>query len=165
MEQILVSPIRPGELIIGKTIPYVFISLLSTAAVLALGRGLFGVAVRGSVGWLFLAVLVFLIGGLSLGLLLSTLAETQQAAFMLAIVTTLLPTFILSGFVFPIRNMPIVVQAITYLFPARYFLSALRSIILKGSGFGAFGPQLLALLIFAVVVMTAAALRFRRAKD
>jgi ABC-2 type transport system permease protein len=165
MEQILVSPIRPGELIVGKTIPYVFISLLSTAAVLGLGRILFGVAVRGSGVWLFLVVLVFLIGGLSLGLLLSTLAETQQVAFMLAVVTTLLPTFILSGFVFPIRNMPVVVQAITYLFPARYFLSALRSIMLKGSGLGAFGPELLALLIFAVVVTTAAALRFRRFKD
>ncbi|MBN2409913.1 MAG: ABC transporter permease, partial [Candidatus Aminicenantes bacterium] len=139
IEQLIVSPLRPTELIIGKTIPYAFISFLSAHSVLFFAYLLFDVSVKGSYAWLLVGILFFLICGLGLGLLISTVASTQQVAFMLAIISTMLPTFILSGFVFPIRNMPAFVQAITYIIPARYFLVILRAIMLKGVGVEAFG--------------------------
>jgi ABC-2 type transport system permease protein len=162
MEQIMVSPIKPVELILGKTIPYTVISLVSTVLILVVGYLLFDVEVRGDFGLLFLVTLVFLLGSLGFGLLISTIAETQQVAFMIAAVTTMLPTFILSGFVFPIRNMPEVVQAVTYLIPARYFLVALRGIILKGVGIPAFWDQLLFLMGYATIMIAVSSLRLRK---
>jgi len=153
IEQLIVSPLRPAELIIGKTIPYAFISFLSAHSVLLFGYILFDVSIKGSYGWLLAGILFFLLCGLGLGLLISTIASTQQVAFMLAIITTMLPTFILSGFVFPIRNMPVVVQAVTYLIPARYFLVILRSVMLKGVGFNAFGRELAFLAGFAFLTL------------
>jgi ABC-2 type transport system permease protein len=149
MEQISVSPLRPAALIVGKLIPYVLISLVSAHLVLGLGWVLFGVAVKGSYLLLLLGMVLFLVCGLGQGLLISSVTRTQQVAFLLSIILTILPTFILSGFVFPIRNMPAVIQPITYLIPARYFLVALRTIILKGAGFPAFWEQILALAVFA----------------
>ena len=162
MEQIMVSPIKPLELILGKTIPYTLISLIATGTILVLGYVLFDVQIKGSFLLLFLVTLVFLLGSLALGLLISTIAETQQVAFMIAVTTTMLPTFILSGFVFPIRNMPSIVQAVTYLIPARYFLVALRSIILKGVGLSAFWDQFLLLLGYTTVALVASAVRLRK---
>jgi ABC-2 type transport system permease protein len=95
----------------------------------------------------------FLVSGLGLGLFISMVAHTQQAAFMLSVLTTMLPTFVLSGFVFPIRNMPLVIQVITHFIPARYFLFILRSIMLKGVGLGAFWSQMVFLLLFAVLAL------------
>jgi ABC-2 type transport system permease protein len=161
MEQIIVSPIRPMELIIGKTIPYILISLFAAVVILIVGYVLFDVAVKGSYIWLLIATLIYLTGSLGLGLLISTVVETQQLAFMIAVVITMLPTFILSGFVFPIRNMPVVIQVITYLIPARYFLVVLRSIILKGVGVAAFWDQLLFLLAFAVLTIGASSFRMK----
>jgi len=162
MEQILVSPLRPLDLVAGKTIPYIFISLVSTHAVLFVAALLFDVTIKGSYLWLLAVMLLFLIGGLGLGILISTVARSQQVAFMMAILLTLLPTFILSGFVFPIRNMPAAIQAVTYLVPSRYFLSALRAILLKGAGPAAFWDQLVGLLGFAVLMIAASAIRLRR---
>jgi ABC-2 type transport system permease protein len=162
MEQILVSPLRPLDLIAGKTIPYIFISLVSSHAVLLVAAFLFEVTIKGSYLWLLAVMLLFLIGGLGLGILISTVARTQQVAFMMAILMTLLPTFILSGFVFPIRNMPAAVQVVTYFVPARYFLSALRAVLLKGAGLKAFWDQLLFLFGFAVLMIGASAVRLRR---
>jgi ABC-2 type transport system permease protein len=102
-------------------VPYVLISLVSAHVVLLLGFLLFGVPIRGNYLLLLLTMTLFLTGGLGQGVLISTVAKTQQVAFMISILTTFLPTFILSGFVFPIRNMPLVIQAVTYLIPARYF--------------------------------------------
>jgi ABC-2 type transport system permease protein len=153
MEQINVSPLRPAALIIGKMIPYVLISLASAHIVLGLGWVLFGVAVKGSYFLLLLTMILFLISGLGQGVLISAITRTQQVAFLLSVLTTILPTFILSGFVFPVRNMPAVVQAITYLVPAKYFLVALRAIILKGAGLGAFWDQALFLTGFAVLTL------------
>jgi len=164
MEQILVSPLRPLDLIVGKTIPYVFISLASTHAVLGVAALLFDVTLRGSYLWLLVVMLLFLVGGLGLGILISTIARSQQVAFMMAVLTTLLPTFILSGFVFPIRNMPAAVQAVTYLVPSRYFLSALRAILLKGVGPAAFWEQILCLAGFAALMIGASAARLRRSE-
>ena len=161
MDQIKVSSVRPLELILGKVIPYVVISLGAAHLVLLLGEVLFGVGIRGSYPLLVLAMLLFLTGALGQGILISSVTRTQQVAFLIAVLTTMLPTFILSGFVFPIRNMPVVVQAITYLVPGRYFLAALRAIILKGVGLGAVWQQFLLLAAFAAVSLGASAVRLK----
>jgi ABC-2 type transport system permease protein len=162
MEQMIVSPVQPIELILGKTVPYVFSSLVGAAVVLLVGWVLFGVAVKGSWLLLFVATLLFLIGGLGLGLLLSTLTDSQQGAYMLSALVTMLPTVILSGFVFPIRNMPVLIQAVSYLVPARCFLPILRGIILKGVGLSAFWGQILFLAGFALVMMLLSTIRLQR---
>ena len=153
MEQINVSPLPSAALIIGKLVPYALISLASAHLVLALGWVLFGVAVKGSYFLLLLVMVLFLISGLGQGILISAVTRTQQVAFLLSVLTTILPTFILSGFVFPVRNMPPVIQAVTYLVPGRYFLVALRAIILKGVGLPAFWDQALLLAAFAVMML------------
>jgi len=161
MEQIMVSPVRPVGLILGKLIPYVLISLASAHFVLALGWVLFGVAIRGSYFLLLPTILLFLVCGLGQGILISAVTRTQQVAFLISVLTTFLPTFILSGFIFPVRNMPAVIQAVTYLVPAKYFLAALRAIILKGAGLHAFWEQVLFLAGFAVLSLGVAARRLR----
>ncbi|MGA2362896.1 MAG: ABC transporter permease [Candidatus Aminicenantales bacterium] len=161
MEQINVSPLRPAALIIGKMIPYVLISLASAHLVLGLGWVLFGVAVKGNYFLLLLTMILFLICGVGQGILVSAITRTQQVAFLISILTTILPTFILSGFVFPVRNMPAVIQAITYLIPAKYFLVALRAIILKGAGLGAFWDQVLSLAGFGVLTLALSVIMLR----
>jgi len=161
MEQLHVSPLPPAALIIGKLIPYSLISLASAHFVLALGWVLFGVAVKGNYFLLLLTMILFLISGLGQGILISTIARTQLVAFLLSVLTTILPTFILSGFVFPVRNMPAVIQAVTYFIPAKYFLVALRAIILKGAGLAAFWDQALFLAGFAVLTLVLSVAKFR----
>ena len=162
MEQLMVSPIKPIELILGKTIPYTLISLFATVTVLFLGYILFDVSIKGSIFLLSLVTFIFFIGSLGMGLLISTMVETQQLAFMIAAIVSMLPPFILSGFVFPIRNMPIIIQGITYLLPARYFLVVLRAIILKGAGLSAFWDQALILAIYAFFMISISSLRMRK---
>ena len=162
LDQIRLSSIRPFELILGKVVPYVAISLGSAHLVLLLGQVLFGVGIRGSYPLLLASMVLFLTGALGQGVLISAVTRTQQVAFLIAALTTMLPTFILSGFVFPIRNMPVAVQAVTYLVPARYFLATLRAIILKGAGFGAVWRQLLGLATFAALSIGGAAALLRR---
>jgi ABC-2 type transport system permease protein len=152
MEQIIVSPIHPMELIIGKTMPYVVISLISTSLILFTGYLLFDVVIRGSIWLLFLESLIFIFCGLGLGLWVSSISERQEDAFQLATLVSLLPTFMLSGFSFPIRNMPVVIQAITYINPARYFLSILRGIILRGAGIAIFWQETLFMILFALAI-------------
>ena len=161
MEQLHVSPLPPAALIIGKLIPYSLISLASAHVVLALGWVLFGVAVKGNYLLLLMAMILFLISGLGQGILISTIARTQLVAFLLSVLTTILPTFILSGFVFPVRNMPVVIQAVTYFIPAKYFLVALRAIILKGVGIAAFWEQAVFLAGFAVLTLALSVAKFR----
>jgi ABC-2 type transport system permease protein len=162
MEQLMVSPIKPIELILGKTIPYTIISLFATSAVLFLGYILFDVSIKGSILLLSLVTFLFFVGSLGMGLLISTMVETQQLAFMIAAIVSMLPTFILSGFVFPIRNMPVIIQAVTYVLPARYFLVALRAIILKGAGLSAFWDQALILAFYAIIMISISSLRMRK---
>ena len=161
MEQINVSPLRPAALIIGKMIPYVLISLASAHLVLGLGWVIFGVAVKGNYFLLLLTMILFLVCGLGQGILISAVTRTQLVAFLLSVLTTILPTFILSGFVFPVRNMPAFIQPVTYLVPAKYFLVALRAIILKGAGLGAFWDQILFLAGFAVLTLALSATMLR----
>lgn len=162
VEQIIVSPLKPVELILGKTVPSTVIAFIATIIVLLAGYVLFDVQIRGNYFWLFAVTFVFLVGSLGLGLLISSIAGTQQVAFMIAVIATMLPTFILSGFVFPIRNMPLMIQAITYFIPARYFLVALRSIMLKGVGISAFWDQLLCLIAYAVLTLGASSIRMKK---
>lgn len=159
LEQIAASPMRPVTLIIGKTIPYVVISVVIAAGIFLAGWLIFGVGVAGSVLWLATATVLFLFASLGLGILISSIADTQQVAFMISILVTFLPAFILSGFIFPIRNMPAVIQAVTYIVPARYYIAALRAIMLKGAGVGVFWPDLVFLVAFSVVTVTAGVVR------
>ncbi len=159
MEQIAVSPVHPAELIIGKMVPYVLTSIVSTIFILIGGYVLFGVGVAGSFLMLSVLVLLFLFVALTWGVIISTTSKTQQVAFMKALTTTMLPTFILSGFVFPIHNMPVAIQAVTYLVPARYFLEALRAIMIKGIDVTAYWEQIIALLIFGTVLVLASTIR------
>jgi ABC-2 type transport system permease protein len=138
------------------------ISLLSAHLVLGLGWLLFGVPIRGSYPLLLLVMGLFLLGGLGQGILISTVTRTQQVAFMISILTTFLPTFILSGFVFPIRNMPGIIRAVSALVPARYFLSALRDLMIKGVGLAAFWDQALFLAAFAILTIVVSTARLRR---
>lgn len=162
MEQVRMAPISPLPYILGKTLPYLVISFVSAIVVILSAMALFDMPMRGS--WLLLcgAIALFLIGAQAQGLLISTIADSQQVAFQVALLSSLLPTMILSGFIFPISSMPVVVQAITHIVPARYFLVALRAIVMKGAGASAFWQDLVALAIFAAVATALASLRLRR---
>ncbi len=162
IEQIDVSPIRPWELIVGKMIPYALISLLAAALVLAAANLLFGVVVKGSLLYLFGATLLFIIAALGIGLFVSTIADSQQVAFQLATLVSMLPTIILSGFIFPIRSMPWWLQILTNVTPAKFYLVILRSIILKGVGLRAFWDQVLYLGIFTAFIFAVSVRRFRK---
>ena len=162
MEQVRMSPIGPGSYVVGKTIPYFFVSLVSAILIVLLAMALFGLPMRGSWAMLLVAVSLFLVGALAWGLLISTIADSQQVAFQVALLSSFLPTLLLSGFIFPIASMPAVLQAVTLIVPARYFLGALRAIVLKGAGVGAYWPDLAALAAFSLAVMALASLRLRR---
>jgi ABC-2 type transport system permease protein len=164
IEQLIVTPIRSLELVIGKILPYVLLSFLNAFEVIALGHWWFGVPVRGDL--LLVAALsgLFLLSSLGIGLFASTTANTQQEA-MLTVWMTLLPSIFLSGFFFPIEAMPQVLQWISYLMPLRYYLVIIRSLMLKGVGADALIPQIAALAVFGVVIMSLAALRFRKRLD
>lgn len=151
MEQMMVSPLQPEELIIGKTIPYVVICLATMAMILALGYFLFGVEVRGSFLLLGLVTVVFLFAALGLGVLISSATRSQQMAFQIAVITSLLPAILLSGFIFPIQNMPLPVQMVTMLVIPRYFMACLRAIIMKGAGFMDIWPQIAGMLALGVL--------------
>jgi ABC-2 type transport system permease protein len=162
MEQVRMSPIGPVPYVLGKTAPYFVVSLISSLSIVLAAMALFGMPMRGS--WLVLVgvVSLFLIGALAFGLLISSIADTQQVAFQVALLTSFLPTFMLSGFIFPIASMPTFLQVVTYAVPARYFLVALRGVVLKGVGPEVFWPDLVALALFATVALTLASLRVRR---
>ena len=162
MEQVRMAPISPLPYIIGKTLPYLAISFASALMVIFTAMLLFDLPMRGSWWLLCGAIALFLVGAQAQGLLISTIANTQQVAFQVALLSSLLPTMILSGFIFPISSMPTVVQAITHIVPARYFLVALRAIVLKGAGLAAFWQDMAALALFAAVALGLASLRLRR---
>ena len=133
-EQVQMAPISTVSYVVGKTMPYLGISFVSLMGILFLSMLLFGVPMRGSWLLLLVAVLILLVAALGTGLLVSTVVESQILAFQIVLIATLLPSFILSGFIFPIASMPVAIRAVTYIVPARYFLSALRGIVLKGLG-------------------------------
>lgn len=162
MEQIMVSPVTPRELILGKTLPYVLICLLTMGLVLLLGNVLFGIEIKGSYLLLGLATLIFLLAALGMGILISSVTNSQQVAFQISSITTLLPSIVLSGLIFPIKNMPPLIQVLTNLIIPRHFVTALRGIILKGADFGAIWPSLLALALLGILYNLLAARLLRR---
>jgi ABC-2 type transport system permease protein len=165
MEQLISSPVRAHEIVFGKLLPYFFLGLAQLALVVGTGTLLFGVPLRGSLFSLLIASSVFLLCGLGIGLFLSIVARTQQLAFMLAILLTLLPAFLLSGFMTPISSMPRIIQAFTYLIPARYFIIMVRGIFLKGFGFGDIWRELLLLAAFAAIVLAGCVRRLKLRLD
>jgi ABC-2 type transport system permease protein len=164
IEQINVSPLTSFELLIGKTIPYVIISLIIGAFILTAGHFLFGTMVKGNVILLLFSTLLFLFAALNLGILVSSISNTQQVAFQIATLVSMLPSMLLSGFIFPIESMPVVVQILTNITPAKFFLVVLRAILLKGVGIESFWPQLVYLLIFSLVLLFLSALINKRSK-
>ncbi len=161
IEQILVSPVRGPALMLGKLAPYILVGVVQVGSVTLLSRFLFGVPIRGSLLILAIATLLYLTGAMAMGLLFSAALKSQQVAMQISFVATILPSMILSGFVFPIENMPRFLQVISYAVPARYFLRLIRGLFLKGVGLEVLWPDLLAMVIFAFVVMAAATSRIR----
>ncbi|MEI6670373.1 MAG: ABC transporter permease [Acidobacteriota bacterium] len=164
-EQVRMSPIGTVSYVVGKTIPYFAISLVSAFLIIAAAMLLFGLPMRGSWLLLLLSVSVFLIGALGTGLLVSTLVDSQSMAFQVSLLISLLPTVILSGFIFPIASMPAPIRAITYLVPARYFLAALRGIVLKGVPLHVINLELAALGVYAVGVLGLASVRLAKERE
>jgi ABC-2 type transport system permease protein len=162
LEQLIVTPIKPYELIIGKLAPFTFLGLADVVLVLLVATLWFHVPLKGSIPLLFALCLVFEIATLGLGLLISTVSRTQQQAMMTSQFFIMMPMIMLSGFVFPIENMPRVIQPITYLMPMRYFLVIVRGIFLKGVGFRELWPQALSLFVLGVAILSLSVVRFRK---
>jgi ABC-2 type transport system permease protein len=162
MEQVRMAPLGTGAYIIGKTLPYFAISLTTSVFIVVASMVLFGLPMNGSWLLLILALSLYLAGALGLGLMISTIADSQQVAFQVAVLASFLPTMMLSGFVFPIASMPAPIQAITFLVPARYFIIALRSIVLKGAELSTYWMQLAALAVYAALMLTLASKRLAR---
>ncbi len=164
IEQINVSPLSSFELLIGKTIPYIIISLIIAAFILIAGYILFGITIKGNIILLFFSTLLFIFASLNLGIFVSSIANTQQVAFQIATLVSMLPSVLLSGFVFPIESMPPVVQFFTNITPAKFFLIILRGILLKGVGISAFWQQLVYLLVFSVLLLGIASIINKKSK-
>ena len=164
LEQLSVTPIRPTEMILGKLLPYVAIAFAQVGATLLIGTLWFGVPINGSLLLLMLLSLLFLIGALGIGLLISTVSRTQAQA-MQTTMLTVMPAFIISGFMFPRESMPHAIRVLSYILPLTYFLEILRGIILKGIGLEYLYGQALALLVFAIVIAALSVIRFRRSLE
>ncbi|KAF0110884.1 MAG: hypothetical protein FD147_1348 [Chloroflexi bacterium] len=164
IEQLIVTPIRPWELVVGKVLPYVILAFINTFEVLAIGYLWFGVPIRGSLGLIIGASGLLLLSGLGIGLFASTMANTQQEA-MLTVWMTLLPSIFLSGFFFPLEAMPAVLRWISNIIPLRYYLVIIRSVMLKGSSLESVWKECLALLVFGTLILLFASLRFRKRLD
>ena len=165
MEQLLATPVRPLEIVAGKLIPYFVIGLLQLSLITAAGVALFDVPLRGGLLPLFGVSSLFLVGALGQGLLISIATRKQQLAMQLALLTSMLPSMLLSGFMSPISSMPELVQLISRIVPARYFLVVLRDLFLKGSELSALWPELAALAVFAAVMLAACAARLKTRID
>ncbi len=164
MEQLMVTPIRPLELMLGKTLPFALVGMVDVALITAASLLVFHIPFRGSALLLFFCAALFLMTSLGAGLFLSTISHTQQQAMMMNFFFST-PAFMLSGFAFPIRNMPVAVQWLTYLNPLRYFIEIVRGIFLKGVGASVLWPQMTALAVYGVVVLGLSAARFQKKLD
>jgi len=164
MEQLMVTPLRPIELMIGKTVPFALVGMIDIVLITVLALLIFGVPFRGSLVVLFASAALYILAMLGLGLFISTVSRTQQQAMMLSFFVTF-PVILLSGFAFPIRNMPTVIQWITYLNPMRYFLEIVRAVFLKGIGLSLLWPQFVALAVLGVSILGINSLRFHKRLD
>ena len=165
LEQIIVTPIKPTQLIIGKLIPFAILGFVAVIIVLLAMTFVFNLPPRGSILLLFFSTFLYILSTLGLGIFVSTVSKTQQQAMMLAIFVVLLPMTFLSGFAFPIENMPVIIQGITYAIPLRYFMTIIRGIILKGIGVSELWFELSMLLAIGIFVLTLSSLRFQKRMD
>jgi ABC-2 type transport system permease protein len=162
MEGLISTPVTRAELILGKLLPYFAVGMLDVLAAVLMGEFLFAVPLRGSAGLLFAASAVFLAGALSLGILISAMARTQLLASQMAMVLTFVPAFLLSGFTFPIANMPDPIQAVTVVVPARWFVALLKGIYMRGVGIGVLWAEGTFLIVFSIIAVTVAIRKFRK---
>lgn len=162
MEQLISTPVKSYELIIGKFIPYFAIGFIDLLISIFMAKYLFSIPMQGNIFLLIGLSSVFLTGALSLGIFISTVAKSQLMASQMAILTTFIPTFLLSGFTYPIYNMPQLIQTITYLIPARYFITILRGIFLKGDGLSTLWDESLLLVMFSLIMVSLAIRKFRK---
>ncbi len=165
MEQLFATPVGRMEIVVGKLLPYLLIGLLQVLLVLTVGAWVFDVPVRGGLVTLGLGAVLFLIGMLGQGLLISVVTRNQVVATQVATMTSVLPSMLLSGFIFPIENLPAPLRLLSALIPARYFVSTLRGVLLRGNGLSVLWPQLLALTLFAALMLAVAMGRFQRRLD
>ena len=164
IEQLIVTPIRSWELILAKIIPYIMVSFADTILILVVGTVVFGVPIRGSLLLLFALTGLYLLPTLGYGLVISTVAQTQQQA-QLMIMPLMLPAFMLSGYIFPITSLPVILQYVGALLPTTYFIYIMRAVVIKGVGLDLIIPQTIALSIFAVGLLALAVWRFRKSLD
>jgi drug efflux transport system permease protein len=164
IEQLIVTPIRSWELVIGKVLPYVLLGFFDTMEVLLIGHFWFKVPIRSDISLIVATSGLLLLSSLGIGLFASTVANTQQEAF-LTVMFTMLPSIFISGFFFPLDAMPKFLQLVSYIIPLRYFLVIIRTLLLKGVGAAAIQNEIIALAVFGVLIMGAAALRFRKRLD
>jgi ABC-2 type transport system permease protein len=164
MEQLMVTPVRPIELMLGKTLPFAVVGLLDVVLITTVALLLFHIPMRGNFLLLLFCAVLFLMTSLGAGLFLSTISQTQQQAMMMSFFFST-PAFMLSGFAFPIRNMPVLVQYITYLNPVRYFIEIVRGLFLKGAGISVLWPQMLCLAVYGTLVLVLSAVRFHKKLD
>jgi ABC-2 type transport system permease protein len=162
MEQLISTPVKPPELILGKLVPYFVIGICDVVVAVLMGEYVFHVPLRGNVALLFGTSALFLVGALAMGILISILTKSQLLSSQVAVVATFLPAFLLSGFIFTIANMPRAIRMVTYLVPARYFVAILKGIYLKGVGLEILGGQVALLAVYAVVMMLLANWRFKK---
>ncbi len=161
MEILLVSPLKPAMIIIGKVLPYVLLSLVNGTVILLLGVYVFHVPIRGDLLLLFAEIILFIVTSLSLGIFISTKVETQQVALLISLMALMLPTIILSGFIFPIENMPLPLQIISHAIPAKWFIIIIKNIMLKGVGFSYIWKQTLVLAGMALIFIGASVKSFK----
>jgi ABC-2 type transport system permease protein len=161
IEQLIVTPIKPIELIAGKTIPFAIIGFIDVLLVISVSYSWFKIPLRGNLLILFFSMILYLFATLGVGLFISTISRTQQQA-MMSTFFFMMPAVLLSGFMFPIENMPVIIQYITYLNPLRYFFVIITGIFLKGTGLGILWPQMLALGIIGIIILAISIFRFRK---
>jgi len=165
LEQLIVTPIKPYQMIIGKLVPFTILGFISVFIVLAAMQLIFNIPVRGSYIFLIFCIFLYVLSTLGLGLFVSTVTKTQQQAMMIAIFGIMMPMIFLSGFTFPIENMPIIIQYITYAIPMRYIIEIIRGVILKGTGISDLWPQVLMLFFMGISILFLSSLRFRKKLD
>lgn len=162
MEQLFSTPVRRVEVVLGKLLPYLGVGMIQVLIVMTLGTWLFDVPVRGSLLLLFASAALFLAGMLGQGLFISVVTRNQQVATQIGIISSMLPTILLSGFLFPVENMPLALRLIAHVLPSTHFIVVLRGILLKGNGAGVLWPHMLAMLAFAGVMIGLSTIKFRR---
>jgi ABC-2 type transport system permease protein len=165
MEQLIVTPIRPWQLLVGKLAPFAIIGMVQMCLATAVTVFGFGVPLRGSFLLLLALTALFILSTLGLGLMISTLVQNQQQAMMGAVFAAMVPMIYLSGLIFPIDNMPPAIQLVTYLIPLRYYAEIIRGVFLRGSGLDVLWPEAVTLLGMGIAIMALASLRFRKRLD